>query len=193
MTEQVKKLMTTLGITEQEALEIVNADKEIDRGAKLYSLDKEAEKESKKARQSDRKKPMVCKFDTTKKAKPANETKTSIVSNVVATLEQMGATVDWDGSIDQITINKKGNEEMIMQVEHEPVLIGGRRYSMLIAPRIVNSRTFIPLRFVSEHLGYDVAWDGATQTVTATNGEITINLTIDNTGLEFTEIEEYHY
>lgn len=92
MTEQVKKLMTTLGITEQEALEIVNADKEIDRGAKLYSLDKEAEKESKKARQGDRKKPMVCKFDTTKKAKPANEIKTSIVSNVVATLEQMGAT-----------------------------------------------------------------------------------------------------
>ncbi|MBQ2940645.1 MAG: discoidin domain-containing protein [Clostridia bacterium] len=83
-------------------------------------------------------------------------------------LEQMGANVEWDGTIDQITITKKGNETMIMQVEHEPVLIGGRRYSMLIAPRIVNSRTFIPLRFVSEHLGYDVAWDGATQTITIT-------------------------
>ncbi len=83
-------------------------------------------------------------------------------------LEQMGATVDWDGTIDQITITKKGNDTMIMQVEHEPVLIGGRRYSMLIAPRIVNSRTFIPLRFVSEHLGYEVAWDGETQTITIT-------------------------
>ncbi len=83
-------------------------------------------------------------------------------------LEQMGATISWDGTIDQITIEKKGNDTMIMQVEHEPVLIGGRRYSMLIAPRIVNSRTFIPLRFVSEHLGYDVAWDGATQTITIT-------------------------
>jgi hypothetical protein len=83
-------------------------------------------------------------------------------------LEQMGANIAWDGTIDQITIEKKGNETMIMQVEHEPVLIGGRRYSMLIAPRIVNSRTFIPLRFVSEHLGYDVAWDGATQTITIT-------------------------
>ena len=83
-------------------------------------------------------------------------------------LEQMGANIAWDGTIDQITIEKKGNDTMIMQVEHEPVLIGGRRYSMLIAPRIVNSRTFIPLRFVSEHLGYDVAWDGATQTITIT-------------------------
>ena len=92
MTEQVRKLMTTLGISEEEAQDILNADKEIDRGAKLFSLDKEAEKESKKARQGDRKKPMVCKFDSSKKTKPANESKSNIVSNVVSTLEQMGAT-----------------------------------------------------------------------------------------------------
>lgn len=58
MTEQVRKLMTTLGISEEEAQDILNADKEIDRGAKLFSLNKEAEKESKKARQGDRKKPI---------------------------------------------------------------------------------------------------------------------------------------
>lgn len=91
MIAQVKKLMDTLDITEAEALEILNADKEIDRGAKLYSLDKEAEKEAKKARQVDRKKPMVCKFDTSKKTKPVNESKSAIVSNMIASLEQMGA------------------------------------------------------------------------------------------------------
>lgn len=91
MTEQIQKLMRTLGVSEEEAREILNADKEIDRGAKMFSLDKEAEKESKKARQGERKKPMVCKFDTGKKKKPANESKTAIVSNVIATLEQMGA------------------------------------------------------------------------------------------------------
>ena len=31
MTEQVKKLMKTLNVSEQEAMEIINADKEIDR------------------------------------------------------------------------------------------------------------------------------------------------------------------
>ena len=40
MTEQVKKLMKTLNVSEQEAMEIINADKQMDRGAKLYSLDK---------------------------------------------------------------------------------------------------------------------------------------------------------
>ena len=92
MTEQVKKLMKTLDVSEQEAMEILEADRATDRRATLYSPAQEAEKESKKARQGDRKKPMVCKFDSSKKTKPVNESKTNIVSNVVSTLEQMGAT-----------------------------------------------------------------------------------------------------
>mgnify|MGYP003485247824 CR=1 FL=1 len=58
----------------------------------MIGVNAEAEKESKKARQGDRKKPMVCKFDSSKKKKPANESKSTIVSNVISTLEQMGAT-----------------------------------------------------------------------------------------------------
>ena len=92
MTEQVKKLMKTLDVSEQEAMEILDADREIDRGEKLYRHDREAEKETKKARKGNRKKPMVCKFDSSKKTKPVNESKSNIVSNVVSTLEQMGAT-----------------------------------------------------------------------------------------------------
>lgn len=36
-----------------------------------------------------------------------------------------------------------------------------------------NDRTFVPIRFLSEALGYSVAWDGDTQKVSVTNGEIT--------------------
>ena len=48
-------------------------------------------------------------------------------------------------------------------------------------PVVESGRTLVPVRAIFEKLGADVTWDGATQTVTATNGEITINLTIDNT------------
>ena len=41
--------------------------------------------------------------------------------------------------------------------------------NMEIVPTIRNSSTFVPIRFISEQLGYNVAWDGATQTVTITN------------------------
>ncbi len=40
------------------------------------------------------------------------------------------------------------------------------RYTMTAPPKIKNGRTYIPVRFVSEHLGYNVGWDGETKTIT---------------------------
>ena len=51
----VEKLMKKLGCTEAEALEIIEADKAIDKGAKLFELSPEQERASKKARQADSK------------------------------------------------------------------------------------------------------------------------------------------
>ena len=50
MTDQVKQLMETLDLTEEQALELIESDKEIDKGAKLFELTPEQEKASKKAR-----------------------------------------------------------------------------------------------------------------------------------------------
>lgn len=44
-----------LGLSEKEALEVLETDKEIDRGAKLFELDPELEKGAKKARRAERK------------------------------------------------------------------------------------------------------------------------------------------
>lgn len=55
MTAQVKKLMDTLNISEAEALEIIEEDKEIDRGAKLYELPEDRKAGAKKARRAERK------------------------------------------------------------------------------------------------------------------------------------------
>ncbi|MDP4133042.1 MAG: discoidin domain-containing protein [Bacillota bacterium] len=82
-------------------------------------------------------------------------------------LEEMGAEFTWDGTKDLITV-KKGDKTMAFQVENNLVYIGDIRYTLTVAPRISNGRTFIPLRFISEHLGYNVAWDGKTQTITIT-------------------------
>lgn len=42
--------METLDLTEEQALELIESDKEIDKGAKLFELSPEQEKASKKAR-----------------------------------------------------------------------------------------------------------------------------------------------
>jgi hypothetical protein len=37
-----------------------------------------------------------------------------------------------------------------------------------VMPEIINGRTMLPLRFVTENLGAKVGWDGTTKTITIT-------------------------
>ncbi|MBM7550285.1 copper amine oxidase N-terminal domain-containing protein [Peptoniphilus gorbachii] len=47
-----------------------------------------------------------------------------------------------------------------------------------VYPYIKNNRTYVPIRFIAEELGYDVKWDGANRKVTMTNDGTTVELTI---------------
>ncbi len=91
-------------------------------------------------------------------------------------LEEMGATVTWDGETQTVTV-EKGVQKLELQiwskmVYAETAAYGRVRHTMLNFPVIKDSRTFIPIRFVSEQLGYTVTWDGETRTVTITTPEI---------------------
>lgn len=70
-TKQKEKLMQILKCSEAEAIEIMTADKRIDRGEKLYELPEELKAGAKKARQADRKpterKPREKKMDCEKR------------------------------------------------------------------------------------------------------------------------------
>ena len=59
MEERIVKLMKSLNISREEALELMEDDKEIDGGAKLFELPDELKAGAKKARQADRKKTEV--------------------------------------------------------------------------------------------------------------------------------------
>lgn len=56
MNEQIQKLMKTLNISEEEARQVIEDDRRIDKGEKLFELSAELEAGAKKARQADRKK-----------------------------------------------------------------------------------------------------------------------------------------
>lgn len=47
-----------------------------------------------------------------------------------------------------------------------------------VYPYIKNNRTYVPIRFIAQELGYDVKWDGANRKVTMTNDGTTVELTI---------------
>ena len=72
MDNLIKKQMRILGISEEEARQLVEDDQRIDKGEKLFELDAESEKNAKKARQAERKSPSAPVIRE-KKAKPEKE------------------------------------------------------------------------------------------------------------------------
>lgn len=86
MEAKIQKLMKSLNISREEAIELMEEDKRIDRGEKLYELDPELEKGAKKARQADRKK-----SDTpTKRERKPKPEKAEICSAMMAGLAELG-------------------------------------------------------------------------------------------------------
>ena len=73
--------------------------------------------------------------------------------------EALGATISstWVDGVQQITIIH-GNETISF-------LIGQLAPGMDVPAQIIDSRTFVPIRFVAEALGASVIWNSDTQTV----------------------------
>ena len=75
--------------------------------------------------------------------------------------------------------------DKVYKVQFKPtvisVLYDGKRIGFDQLPVIENGRTLVPLRAIFEKIGATVEWDGDTQTVTATKGDVTVSLTINNT------------
>ena len=87
-------------------------------------------------------------------------------------MEEMGATIDWVGHNQMIQIDN-GVYYIELQIWNNIVYVesqayGRVRYSLLNFPVIKDSRTFIPVRFVSEMLGYKVEWIPETQKIVIT-------------------------
>nr|WP_300096140.1 stalk domain-containing protein [Sedimentibacter sp.] len=78
--------------------------------------------------------------------------------------EKLGAKVDWNKSIQEVVIKDDSNE-IQMLLNKNKVMVNGEIKDIDVATKMINSRTFAPLRFISENLGHDVRWDAATNSV----------------------------
>ncbi len=79
--------------------------------------------------------------------------------------EALGADVDWDPETQKVTITK-GDTVIELFIGKYFAYVNGEVVELDVAPFIENSRTYLPVRFVSEYLGAMVNWDAATRTVT---------------------------
>lgn len=78
--------------------------------------------------------------------------------------QNLGSQVDWNGADRSITITKDG-KEILLTVDSKKAVVAGQEKELLLAPKIINSTTMVPIRFVSENLDAYVNWDSASRTV----------------------------
>ena len=81
-----------------------------------------------------------------------------------AIFESLGANVSWDNSTNTV-MAKKGDTVVSLTIGNEKANVNGNDVELDVAPTLVNDRTMVPVRFVSETLGADVSWDDSTNTV----------------------------
>jgi hypothetical protein len=70
----------------------------------------------------------------------------------------LGATVDWNDATREVTLVTADGASLTFA-------IGAFAPGMDVPAQIIDGRTMVPLRFISEFFGATVEWDAATRTV----------------------------
>lgn len=101
-----------------------------------------------------------------------------------AIFESLFAEVFWDSAEQKVTATK-GSTTITLYIGDTTAWINGIQTPLDVPPKIVNNRTLVPVRFVSESLGADVWWNGLNRTVVVTSEFIKPN--IINAGISIIE------
>lgn len=79
-------------------------------------------------------------------------------------VEALGGKVDWKDAERRITIIR-GQSMMEFRLGQKDYLADGVRKTAEVSPELRNERTMVPLRVLTEYLGWKVTWDDKTRTV----------------------------
>jgi len=94
---------------------------------------------------------------------PRFENGTALVP-VRAIFEALGASVSWDEAAQKVTA-VKGNTEVILTVGQNTAYRNGASINLGTPAQVVDDRTLVPLRFVSEAFGSEVSWNPELQEI----------------------------
>jgi len=87
-------------------------------------------------------------------------------------VEALGGSVSWDGNEKKVTVTL-GSTTIELWIGKNTARVNGTdtpidSTNSKVVPEIINGRTMLPLRFVTENLGCQLQWDPNTQTISIT-------------------------
>lgn len=78
--------------------------------------------------------------------------------------EELGAVVDWKSDLQQVYITYQ-DTLVLISIDSTKAYVNGESGTMDIPAKIINDKTMIPVRFVSEAIGMNVEWKSDTRTI----------------------------
>ncbi|AFS77983.1 copper amine oxidase-like protein [Gottschalkia acidurici 9a] len=80
--------------------------------------------------------------------------------------ENLGAKVEWNAETKEVKLDfTELGASVKMKIDSKEYDVNGEVGTMEVAPKMIDGRTMVPIRFISEELGFLVEWDGNTKTV----------------------------
>lgn len=89
---------------------------------------------------------------------------------VRAIFESLGAEVTWDSETQTVTAVKQ-DKKITLQIGSNIMQTGDKELVLDVPPKIIDGRTLVPVRTVSEGFGCAVDWQGDIKQVTITTPE----------------------
>ena len=81
-----------------------------------------------------------------------------------AIFEALGASVDWDGSTQTVSA-KRGDTNITLKINDNTMYVNSSAVALDSPACIIDERTLVPVRAISEAFGVGVDWDGSTSSV----------------------------
>lgn len=96
---------------------------------------------------------------------------------VRALLEKLGAKVEWNPETKTVTA-VKAQTHIELQLENKSAIVNGKSVELDVPLKIIDGRTLVPLRFISENISSNVEWNEPAKTISITDNST--NSELDN-------------
>lgn len=93
--------------------------------------------------------------------------------------EALGCEVTWNENLQQIYVMNQ-NDVVIFEIDKKIGYKNGIEFTMDVPAMLINNRTMLPVRALSDILGFDIMWDDANRTVKIKSGRISNNNPTNN-------------
>lgn len=86
-----------------------------------------------------------------------------------ALIAELGGTLQVNG--EQKIIIKLNDKDITLWINNTVAEVNGSKTKLDVAPKLINGRTMLPIRFIGENLGLNLEWDSKSQLITLTTEE----------------------